>query len=615
MRLKYVFIKEYKNLKDFEIIFNGSSFIDVFVGKNGSGKSNFFEALIKIFHHLQDDEDTGFDYEIVYEIDGKDIKIEWKEAKRFINEKEQKTLGKTPFPDNVIVYYSGHNKQVSNLIKQYEASFSIKIKGADIKDSRFFIGVSSEYKNILLTLLLIQDGNNKASNHLKTKMKIKAIGSNFNLILKRPIFADSRLKTLKFPTVDRFDVKTHYWGAEGITYDFLKQLEEKCSKTKLNFDDIYNSEKDEYNLPVDIELFQEEFKALSMIKKFRIFDNLKTLDMLKGISIGLELEDGTHIGIEEFSDGQFQSIYIYAVTEIFKELNCLTLLDEPDAFLHPEWQQMFFEQIAQIISDSTNNHILMTTHSASTLIPFDENNINLFYINNSKVKWRKQGKKETVNELSNNFMQYSEDESKLLIDNVIRTSSKPILFVEGVSDVVILNTAYKKLYPTVDMPILVQDAFDRGFVRTLLSRTDTYTRHPGKKFFGLFDFDDAYEDWRTLGATNEVNQIELGLCRKITDKEAYIFILPITNNDLKIQVYNDANPIDKIVPKPHFCIEHIFWDSFDDKTLWFKEKLGIQHFKGDKVRFAKEIVPSLPPESFEVFRPMFEFIKSKCERN
>ena len=152
MQLKHVFIKEYKNLKDFEITFNGSSFIDVFVGKNGSGKSNFFEALINIFHHLQDDEDTKFDYEIVYEIDGKDIKVEWKweEQKRFVNDKEQKSFPKTLLPDNVIVYYSGHNKQVSNLIKQYEASFSKKIKGASIEDTRFFIGIGSEYKNILL---------------------------------------------------------------------------------------------------------------------------------------------------------------------------------------------------------------------------------------------------------------------------------------------------------------------------------------------------------------------------------------------------------------------------------------------------------------------------------
>ena len=93
MRLKYVFIKEYKNLKEFEITFDGNSFIDVFVGKNGSGKSNFFEALIKIFHHLQDDEGTGFDYKIVYEIGRRDIQIEWEweEQKRFIGDKEQKT--------------------------------------------------------------------------------------------------------------------------------------------------------------------------------------------------------------------------------------------------------------------------------------------------------------------------------------------------------------------------------------------------------------------------------------------------------------------------------------------------------------------------------------------
>ena len=40
MRLKSVLIKEYKNLRDFSIDFAGDSFLDIFVGKNGSGKSN-----------------------------------------------------------------------------------------------------------------------------------------------------------------------------------------------------------------------------------------------------------------------------------------------------------------------------------------------------------------------------------------------------------------------------------------------------------------------------------------------------------------------------------------------------------------------------------------------
>jgi len=40
MRLKSVFISQYKNLRNFDLTFDGTSFIDVFVGKNGSGKSN-----------------------------------------------------------------------------------------------------------------------------------------------------------------------------------------------------------------------------------------------------------------------------------------------------------------------------------------------------------------------------------------------------------------------------------------------------------------------------------------------------------------------------------------------------------------------------------------------
>jgi len=44
------------------------------------------------------------------------------------------------------------------------------------------------------------------------------------------------------------------------------------------------------------------------------------------------------------------------------------------------------------------------------------------------------------------------------------------------------------------------------------------------------------------------------------------------------------------------------------------DKTGLIRFKGDKhkVRFVKEIVPTLDDACFEVFRPMFEFIKSKC---
>lgn len=47
MHLKLIYISQYKNLKDFTLDFEGSSFIDVFVGKNGTGKSQSFIAELR----------------------------------------------------------------------------------------------------------------------------------------------------------------------------------------------------------------------------------------------------------------------------------------------------------------------------------------------------------------------------------------------------------------------------------------------------------------------------------------------------------------------------------------------------------------------------------------
>jgi hypothetical protein len=257
----------------------------------------------------------------------------------------------------------------------------------------------------------------------------------------------------------------------------------------------------------------------------------------------------------------------------------------------------------------------MNTHNAATLCNLEDQKIRLFRIDGPSVSCSKHSKKEIIHELSDSFIQYSEDESKLLIDNVIRTSTRPILFVEGPSDVSILNTAYAKLYPTEDIPILVQDAFDRGFIKILLARNEIFNMYPDKQFFALFDFDDAYNDWRDLGGQHKVTDVSLGLCRKLDEKNAHAFLLPIPDTQIRTQVWDETNPIEKIKPNPHFCLEHIFW-GIDMLDGWFRidKKTGQIKFKGDKykVKFAKEVVPTLDASYFEIFRPIFEFIRSKC---
>jgi len=184
MRLKSIYLSEYKNLKDFTLKFDGISFIDVFVGKNGSGKSNLFEALIEIFQHLYefDKNSPTFNYTIKYEINNKDTEVAWKNETQIlsIDGTERKSIINTPLPDNVLIYYSGHNNKVTDIVTQYLDDFKNEIKGAKITDTRKFIGIGKEYKQLLLAVLLMQKEDNKARQFICHKLGITAIAPELN---------------------------------------------------------------------------------------------------------------------------------------------------------------------------------------------------------------------------------------------------------------------------------------------------------------------------------------------------------------------------------------------------------------------------------------------------
>ena len=52
MRLKKLYIENYKNLKDFTADFESGNGLSILIGNNGSGKSNFLEIISGIFHDL-----------------------------------------------------------------------------------------------------------------------------------------------------------------------------------------------------------------------------------------------------------------------------------------------------------------------------------------------------------------------------------------------------------------------------------------------------------------------------------------------------------------------------------------------------------------------------------
>ena len=618
MRLTSLYIGQYKNLRDFSLSFDGGSFIDVFVGKNGTGKSNLFEALIEIFRHLvefdRDKASCDFNYRIGFEIDGKATEIGWNSGKLSIGGKERKTIGKTPLPDNVLVYYSGHNNTVAKLVEQYEGAFRKRIKRADFDEARYFIGIGPDYKELLLAVLLMQPETCKARQFICQKLGIETVASEAKVVLERPAYAaDSRFD------IELNDETDRYWKPEGITKTFLDRLH-GCINTATGSpvrSEGYFSSDDRYILYFDIAKIRQEFADLSPQELFRQFDNLKTLGMLAEITIPLQLTGGVDATIAHFSDGQFQSVYIYSIVELFKDRNCITLLDEPDSFLHPEWQFDFLKQVFEI-TDTTakNNHVLMSSHSASTITNANESVINLVEFDGSNVVSKKVRKADVIKSLSAGLISFSESEARLNIHHVLKNTTGAVLFTEGITDEMILETAWSKLFPTEERNFEIQNAFSCGFLRNLIKDNTLYQNHPGRTFFSVFDFDEAYNDWNQLGQNVQTDPCQC-LVKKHNAHESYAMLLPVpTNGQIRNQVINPHTG-GNYGNRSLLTIELLFHgvpglDQYfvvdTDRTDGFIKFVS----DGQKVAFAKDVVPTLAPACFEVFRPMFEFIKTKC---
>lgn len=618
MRIKSVYISDYKNLKDFTLSFDGDSSLDVFVGKNGTGKSNLFEALIKIFHHLNEidsnDSVIDFDYRIAYEIDGESTSIEWKQSQLKINNKIRKKLGKTPVPDNVLVYYSGHNGTVSTLIRNYEKAFQSSIKGADLSDSRYFLGIGPEYKQLLLVAGLLKHEASPCRRFISEKLGIKEIGNELRVTLKRPYYAGS----------SDYDVESNsdgdrFWKAKGITRTFLDQLI-KCTAAEPQDGRIrtegYQAGEDKYILYVDAAKLRDAYKDNAPHQLFECFDNLKVLEMLEELSIPLTLENGESAKTSFFSDGQFQSVYIYTITELFKEKHCLTLLDEPDSFLHPEWQHEFLSQVFEISeSASKTSHTLLSSHSASTISNSDESLISLFEIDGKSVKVSKASKAKIIHSLSAGLISFSESEARLNIQMELSDTTGPVLFTEGISDEVILEKAWEKLYPGETKPFEIQHAFCCSFLGSLLRRGDIYENHPGRTFFGLFDFDEAYNEWKGCKGDDLELDPRKSLTKKMRGKDCYVMLLPVPPEPtIEAQVINTDTGA-HYEGNSRLSIELLFY-GIEEISAKFEvdptQPGNVMRFVGDKVKFAKETVPTLAPKHFKVFEPIFEFIKSKC---
>ncbi len=398
MRLKSLYIRDYKILQDFSIDFTSN--LSVLIGENGSGKSSIIECLAYIFGHLHkyfvlDDKTAEFidGYKINYTINGLDVYIEshYKESKSNtfdpiikVNGDEMSTsqlkkrYGDLSFlPSRVIISYSGKTERLALLSEHYEQKFIQKIirhnnpyslKPLVLPEDNPFVYIKKEYVAFIILALFVL--NTDEANHLLSLLGIDINGCTTTITLKKPGWAKHSKKENKQDMI---------WGMSGkIARDLLDGLNQVAENKNKGGKKEPNKLKYElYGSPNVQDLFADYYE-LSPSQVVLFLNTLMCDELLDSIDITWNKT----FSLYNLSEGEKQMILSIGLSLVLNQSNLLFLLDEPDVSLHPKWQQDF---IANFTNGLNNESMaIITTHNPILIGSSNRTDIHIIEAGNEK---------------------------------------------------------------------------------------------------------------------------------------------------------------------------------------------------------------------------------------
>lgn len=349
MKLKTLYIENYKNLNQFKIEFESGNGLTILVGNNGTGKSNVLEAISGIFHDLykeKSDRKLTCDYTLEYVLDGIDCKIEQKKgALRCYGErfKSRDAFISQNSPNNIIGLYSGEEDRLwTTFYESYYKAYIRRIKTFRHQERMRLMLVNKYYWNVALLTLLLSD-NETLAPFIREDLGINDITK---VVLKFNFHYYDAVNNLLKTFIDR------------INPEHKNKIEYSLEDLRNNiFFDVLSDEKG--NKVVDEN--GDQILVETGITDTEVFRNLtqafmpKSEKILSGISIYLN-ED---ITVQQLSEGEKKLILVKTVLEILSDEKTLIIMDEPDAHLHETRKKNLYS----IMSEYPNRQIVLATHS------------------------------------------------------------------------------------------------------------------------------------------------------------------------------------------------------------------------------------------------------------
>jgi predicted ATPase len=366
MRIDWLKIPSYRNLREFEINFDESQPTTVLLGQNGSGKSNLQEAIIEIFRELESGKPSSFIYSIKYSCYDNTVEIDAnpKAKKRLAIKVNGKSITQTEFnkkknlylPQYIFGYYSGWS---SRLEKQFDAPTRIYynqiFKTSYMPPRRFFF-CRKEYSQLVLLAFFLTD-NPEAKKILSEYLHIDTFETAL-FVMHKP-----RRKRASENGDPRF------WNASGA---FLPSLERLWNGALAPIRVVEDVERDIRYRDESIErvyLFIKNPEQLNSLRQQYettklFFFNLESLflcDLLDELRIKVRKTDGSVVTFNQLSEGEQQLLTVLGLLLFTQDDESLFLLDEPNTHLNPVWTYQYLQLLEEIIH-TKNSQVITTTH-------------------------------------------------------------------------------------------------------------------------------------------------------------------------------------------------------------------------------------------------------------
>ncbi|MDD2565792.1 MAG: hypothetical protein PHZ26_04450 [Candidatus Gracilibacteria bacterium] len=212
-------------------------------------------------------------------------------------------------------------------------------------------------------------------------------------------------------------------------------------------------------------------------------------------------------------------------------------------------------------------------------------------------------------------------ERQLLLDNPIKIIvEKPsrwekdiILFVEGETDIIILENAWRALYPEKrDVPFQIENGFDCHHIGRGFKEKDYgfLSSIQNKKLIGMLDYDSAYGEFNRLLDISDTkwNLVQdsdaLGRLVKHSEKEGYVFLLPVPE-------FRKDYASDEYKEKSMLSIELLFKDQYLEgyvNTIKLPGGISLLKMIDSKKNKFSSSTSSFPKEAFTSFEAIFNLI-------